>query len=453
MTASPAGTSTQDGSTAQRMKILVLAESCNPEWFSAPLIGWSYYEALSRVADVHLVTRVRNRAALERHGLKEGRDYTAIDTEFLFKPMERLVHLISGPNKGWAILMGLSIPSYLLFERIAWRRLKPRMHQFDLVHRITPVSPTVPSPFAQWCRKLGIPFVLGPLNGGLAWPKEFPDLRKQEGEWLSYFRSLFRCVPGYRATRDAASAIIAGGESAYREIPKRWKNKTIYIPENAIDPQRFPPSPKRTAQDYANRPIRAVFLGRLVPYKACDILLEAAAELLREGRMTLTIIGSGPEEERLRKLVAQLAIGSAVTFTGELPHQRVAEHLVGADILTFPSLHEVGGAVVLEAMTMGVGPVIADYGGPAELASPQCAFLVPLKERAPYIAAYKAALHGIVADPTCLLPLSDNGRYRAEHLFTWPQKVAQIVSVYEWAMGKKPQRPDWGMPFRDDPAP
>ncbi|MCH4093049.1 MAG: glycosyltransferase [Acetobacter peroxydans] len=451
MTAALAVSSAQDERTAQRLKILVLAESCNPEWFSAALIGWSYYEALSQVADVHLVTRVRNCPALERHGLRQGRDYTAIDTEFLFKPMERLVRLISGPNKGWAILMGLSIPSYLLFEFIAWRRFGSRIRQFDLVHRVTPVSPTVPSPIARWCHKQGVPFILGPLNGGLPWPKEFPDLHKQEGEWFSYFRSLFRCVPGYRSTREAASAIIAGGESAYREIPERWKNKTIYIPENAIDPQRFPASPKRTAQGYTNRPIRAVFLGRLVPYKACDILLEAAADLLREGRMTLTIIGSGPEESRLRALVTELGIGQAVRFTGELPHPRVAEYLVNADILTFPSVHEFGGAVVLEAMVMGVVPVISDYGGPAELASPQCAFLVPLKERAAYIAAYKATLHAIAADPTSLLSLSDHGRQRAERLFTWPRKVEQIVAVYEWAMGKKAKRPDWGMPFRDDP--
>lgn len=444
--------STHDSGTAQRPKILLLAESCNPEWFSAPLIGWSYYEFLCRVADVHLVTRVRNCPALERQGLRRGQDYTAIDTEFLFKPMERLVRLLCGPNKGWAILMGLSVPSYLLFEFIAWRRFAARLRSFDLVHRITPVSPTVPSPFAQWCHKLGVPFVLGPLNGGLPWPKQYPDLRKQEGERLSYFRSLFRFVPGYRTTREAASAIIVGGASAYHEIPDQWKSKTFYIPENAIDPQRFPQPASRTAQDYTNRPIRAVFLGRLVPYKACDILLEAGADLMRTGRMTLTVIGSGPEEPHLHALVEKLGIAQAVNFTGELPHPHIAEHLANADILTFPSVHEFGGAVVLEAMAMGVVPVISDYGGPAELASPQCAFLVPLQERAPYTQAYKATLHAIAENPTQLLSLSENGRLRVERLFTWPKKIEQIMAIYQWALGKRTQKPDWGMPFRDDAA-
>lgn len=434
----------------QRLKVLVLAESCNPEWASIPLVGWSHYEALSHVADVHLVTRVRNCPALDRIGLKEGRDYTAINTEFIFEPIARLVRWLSGPNKGWAVLTALTIPSYLLFELIAWKRLKKRIHQFDLVHRITPVSPAVPSPLASWCRKRNIPFILGPLNGGLPWPKEFPGLQKQEGEWLSRFRSLFRTLPGYRSTRNAAAAIIAGGRSAFREIPKVWKDKVIYIPENAFDPNRFPTSPHRSRQDYEGRPLRAIYLGRLVPYKGCDMLLEAAADLLRQGQMTMTIVGSGPEKERIMSLIATLGIGHAVECTGELPHREVAEHLSRADILTFPSVHEFGGAVVLEAMAMGVVPVISDYGGPAELASPNCAFLVPLQERAAYIQSISNILHKIVSDPAQLAILAENGHRRATSLFTWSQKAEQILSVYRWVLGRETTRPNWGMPFKDD---
>lgn len=449
MASIPTSPSGESGRADQRLRVLILAESCNPEWSSIPLVGWSHYESLSHVADVHLVTRVRNRPALDRLGLKEGRDYTAIDTEFIFEPMARLVRWISGPNKGWAVLTALTIPSYLLFELIAWQRLKKRLHQFDLVHRITPVSPAVPSPFATWCHKSGVPFVLGPINGGLPWPKEFPDLRKREGEWLSRFRSLFRTVPGYKATREAAAAIITGGQSAFREIPDIWKDKVIYIPENAFDPRRFPAPPHRSMQDYQDRPLRAIYLGRLVPYKGCDMLLEAAAHLLRQGRMTLTIVGSGPEEERLRELITRLDIAHAVQFTGELRHHQVAEHLARADILTFPSLHEFGGAVVLEAMALGVVPVISNYGGPAELASPHCAFLVPLQERAAYIQGLRTILHAIAADPAQLLPMSENGRQRADKLFTWPRKAEQILSVYQWVLGRRTTRPDWGMPFRD----
>ena len=117
-----------------RIRALVIADSCNPEWESIPLVGWSHANALRALADVHIVTRSWNADALTRAGLVEGRDFTAINTEALFNPMERLVRRISGPNKGWAMLTALSIPSYLWLEHLLWQRLGAdlRAGRFDL---------------------------------------------------------------------------------------------------------------------------------------------------------------------------------------------------------------------------------------------------------------------------------------------------------------------------------
>ena len=54
----------------------------------------------------------------------------------------------------------------------------------DLVHRITPLAPVVPSSLAGRCARLNVPLMLGPLNGGVPWPKEYPELRAAEREWL-----------------------------------------------------------------------------------------------------------------------------------------------------------------------------------------------------------------------------------------------------------------------------
>ncbi len=437
---------------ARRMRVLVLSESCNPEWESVPLQGWLHYAALREHVDTHLVTRTWNREALIRRGFVEGQDFTCIDTAALFHAAEYLVRAICGPQRGYGIITGLSIPSYLLFEHLAWRRLRRALTagEFDVVHRIMPMSPVIPSPFATRCRRIGVPFVLGPLNGGLPWPKQFPELRRNEGEWLSRLRRLHRLLPGYRSTRRNAAAIIAGGENAWSDVPKRWHDKLVYMLELGIDPVRFPRPPARSAESYRGRPLRAVFLGRFVRYKGADIVIEAAAPLLRDGRLVLDIIGFGPEQALLEAMVAEQGVADAVTFPGKLPHPQIAARLARADVMTFPSLRELGGAAVLEAMAAGVVPIVVKYGGPGELVSDDCGFPLPLAERPAIVAALRAVLERVAADPGQLAAKSTRAVERAFGEFSWPAKALHMIEVYRWVLGRRPDRP--ASPVRLQPA-
>ncbi|MEM1431984.1 MAG: glycosyltransferase family 4 protein [Pseudomonadota bacterium] len=425
---------------------LLIAEAANPEFVSVPLEGWSQARALQQRTGGHIVTQVRNRAAFVRAGLLEGRDFTAIDSEAIARPVAEFAEkLRMGQGKGWTTTMAMSALSYPYFERLVWQRFERALAAgtYSLVHRITPLSPTLPSPIASRLRRLRVPFVMGPMNGGLPWPAGFDAERRREREYLSYVRGAYRALPGYGATLRAASAIIAGSRHTAASYPKPIHRKIVYIPENGVDPERFALRPRPAP----GAPLRACFVGRLVPYKGPDMLIAAAAPVLRQGRMVLDIVGGGPMEQALRQQAASEGVAEAITFHGQIPHAQVQDVLGAADLFAFPSVREFGGAVVLEAMAMGAVPIVVAYGGPGEHVTDTTGFRIPIGSRASIVDAMRARLTAIAGAPDCLSAMSDAGVARVGSAYTWARKAEQIERVYDWARdGRQSARPD---PFVD----
>lgn len=425
-------------SQPQRPRVLVIAEAANPEWVSVPLVGWSLSQALREVADVHLVTQVRNRDAILRAGLTEGDEFTAIDTEWAAKAGHKLAErLRMGANRGWTTVRLIESLLYPVFERTVWKQFGADIKggKYDLVHRVTPLSPTANSLLARKCRKAGVPFVMGPLNGGVPWPKEFVAAQVKEREFLSFVRNVYKLNPFRRQTLNNAKAIVVGSRHTGSEIPDALQGKTIFIPENAVDPQRF----NQPAMPYESGPVRGCFIGRLVPYKGCDMLIEAAQPMLADGRMTLDVLGDGPELAALKEQAQTLGVADAVTFHGWVEHQKVQDVARNAHLLTFPSIREFGGGVVLEAMALGLVPVICDYAGPAELVTDETGFKVPMGTRDQIVAKFRETLDSICQTPSQLAPMAQAARTTIQDHFTWSAKARQLRQVYDWALQGTPK--------------
>jgi glycosyltransferase involved in cell wall biosynthesis len=429
------------------MRVLVIAEACNPEWVSVPLVGWSHAQALRQVVDVHLVTQVRNSDAIERAGLVLGKDFTAIDSEKVAARAYKLASLLrGGKGKGWTTLAAITALTYRYFERLVWKEFGRRIAagEFDVVHRLTPLSPTTASSLARKCARAGVPFVLGPLNGGVPWPKEFDSARRKEKEWLSYLRGAFRLMPGYRSTRRNSAAILIGSRDTWRQMPERYHGKCFYIPENAIDPERFPSAPRRSA----GQPLRVVFVGRLVPYKGADMLVEAAIPLIRQGNVRLTIVGNGPQLGELQERVRREQLEQGVELAGWVEHAQIGRFLAEADVFAFPSIREFGGGAVLEAMAVGTVPIVVNYAGPAELVTGATGYLIDLGKRQEIVERFRTVLSDIAEHPEQLAAKSALGVRRAIEQFTWSAKAQQILQVYDW-LTKGGARPAFPMPTPD----
>lgn len=425
--------------------MLVSAESCNPDLVSVPLVGWSLARALAGVADVHLVTQVRGREAILRAGLVEGRDVTFIDSERVAAPLYKAATALrGGANRGWTLVTAAQSVGYAYYERLVWKRFgaEIRAGKWDVVHRVTPLTPTAPSSLARKCRRAGVPFVLGPLNGGVPWPKGFSSARRKEREWLSYVRDAYKLLPGYASTRRNAAAIVVASRDTLAQMPEWCRDRCVYVVENAVDLGRFGEPRTRAAAP----PVRVAFLGRLVPYKGADMLLEAAAPLVRAGKVRVEIIGDGPEMGALRGLAAKEGIEGGVEFAGWVEHTKVRERLGSAHVLGFPSIREFGGGVALEAMALGVPPIVMDYGGPGELVTAGTGWALPMGPREEIVAGVRGVLEEIAARPEMLDGMGRAARARVLEWFTWEAKARQILEVYRWVLGQR-DKPGFGVPM------
>src|SRR6185437_10657616 len=281
-----------------------------------------------------------------------------------------------------------------------------------------------------------VPFVIGPLNGGLPWPPGFTQLNNQK-EWISGFRNVYRLLPFARSTYRYAAAIIAASSQTYSEFAI-YRDKLFFVPEPGIGCSLCSPDSRNSESDAK---LELIFVGGLVPRKACDLALRAAAPLLRSDLARFTVIGDGPERKRLEQLTVSLGIEKVVTFCGWLGHAEVLNRLPLADVFLFPSLRDNGAGVVFEALASGTVPIVVDFGGPGDIVHPVVGFKVPLTNESQMIAHMRKILEELSSNRELLRVLRSQGMSYAQESLTWDAKAQSTTRILNWAVGMGP-KPD-----------
>ncbi len=168
-----------------------------------------------------------------------------------------------------------------------------------------------------------------------------------------------------RRTLKRFDEVMAVSEPAAEFARSSFGVKTVVVP-NAVDLARFPapvPHDEGAVVDHEH-PLRVVFLGRLVARKGPRELVDAAAYVVDHRLVarpwTLTLAGSGPLEEDLRKRIAFAGLTDRADLPGFVAEDAKATLLADADLVVLPSTGgESFGISVVEAMAAGGGPVLA----------------------------------------------------------------------------------------------
>lgn len=431
-------------SEVYRPKVLFLASECNPLWHSLPALVYEYFIALSKYADLTLVTHIRNLENLES-ALPKDIKAIYIDTEVISKPFYKLSTFLTGdPDKAMTLQVALSYPGNIYFEYCVWKMFKTQLKKgdFDIVHRASPMSPTIPSPMAKWSP---IPFVIGPVLGGLPWPKQFQGEMQREGEWMNYVRVLHRLMPYYQSTYKRAAVILAGYGHTVGDIPIKNNDRVIEFSEGGIHRHHYPEAEKQT---HTRR--RILFVGRLVPFKQPELLVRCFINnpALREHE--LIIVGNGPEYPRIETLIKEHKLGNCVTLTGTIPHAEVREQMYQADIFAFPSIREQGGGVITMASMASTPCMVVDYGGPSVRVPENGGVKVALGDYDQLVSRFSHELESLAGDPERCKAMGIVAREFTKKYYCWDWKARKTREIYRWVLGKNETKPSFWSDIEDE---
>lgn len=418
------------------MRVLIVAEHASARFGGEAALPMHYFRVMrARGIDVRMVTHARVR--------EELRDTFPNDAD-------RITYIEDTPTHRWMWRLGGLLPARLAYittgfvSRLSTQRAQRavaralvREHRIDVVHQPMPVSPREPS----LLHGLGAPVIIGPLNGNMTYPEAFRSgserrLALIEGIARRFAESLNALMPGKRK----AAAIVVANERTRRALPGKLSGQVLVIPENGVNLALWQHDPAPAAN--GDLPTRFAYMGRLVDWKAVDLLLLAFKRASAGAPMTLTLFGDGVEKAALLALARELDVlgeqpdtPGKVFFAGWRSQVECAAALRHCDALMLPSLWECGGAVVLEAMACRLPVIATAWGGPLDYIDEHTGILVPPSSREALIDGLAQAMLKLSRSPELRRRLGEAGRRRVEAEFDWERKMDAMLALYASVSG------------------
>lgn len=246
----------------------------------------------------------------------------------------------------------------------------------------------------RWRAECGIPVVQ--VVGG----SDIFLLRKDARRWSRVERVLRSADAVVTIGRHLAAAVMASGVPAHRVVG-------LHRP---VDTDHFGPGSRIAARQHLGLPAEGrvlLWVGRFVPVKGLDVLIEAFAQLKNTiPAVTLCLVGDGPEMERIRLLTADAGLASSIRIAGPVAQDNLVHWYRAADATVLPSLSEGVPNVLLESIACGTPFVASDVGGVSEIADARLDRLVPPAQPGTLAAAMADLLTSPAAGVRAVMPCS-----------------------------------------------
>ena len=259
--------------------------------------------------------------------------------------------------------------------------------------------------------------------------------------------SLARIVGEEQVTAEADRLVAPTAAEAEQLVDLYGADPTtvVTVPPG-VDLATFNPSDRRAARAKLGIDANAtllLFVGRLQPLKAPDVLIRAVAQLIRERpalgeRLEVAIVGApsgdmraaGEYLDSLHRLTSSLGLGSRVRFVGAVPRSGLANWYRAADLTIVPSYSESFGLVALESQACGTPVVATDVGGLTTTVADGYSGMLVSGHGA---RDWGRVIGDLVTSPQRWAELSAGARAHAAR-FSWDRTTSELLTVYEDAM-------------------
>jgi glycosyltransferase involved in cell wall biosynthesis len=341
---------------------------------------------------------------------------------------------------------------YLLRSYFLARKVL-RNNRIDIIHTIEPNQYRLVRPLSFI---KGVPFILGPLNGGDAYPPaEFlADLKDRDFSKRSCGgrnRGLLRLAADavnnqivHGAVAGAATLlafrtakrIIIGTDNCLNNIPRAFHAKCLKIPCFGVDTELFSPA------DHSENPDPVIlYAGRISPWKGLDLLIKAFAGVAHRCQVVLRVAGTGGGdaadekfETYCRQLVCELKLEERVFFLGQIARTALVEEYRHCDMFCMTSLWEPFGMVYIEAMACGKPVIAMSSGGPAEIIKPDFGFAVKPERLNSFLAEVGERIAELSLSREKRQSMGMAARRHVLENYTWDTIGLKMQKVYEEAV-------------------
>lgn len=398
-----------------RLKVLIVAPSLDEGDVGEIRGTTTWIRALSTQAEVTVLSSSRAPRVPLPQQLPRARVVVWPELKVLYTRFERANAMA---KLGWPLFCH-QVKGWL-------REALARGEQFDIAHQMLPQAMRHASPL----RHFPIPYVIGPLGGGLETPATFAHEVREGTSMVSRLRAIdgwrLRCDPMLRASYTGAELIIGVGPYiGDRLAPLGIKR---FYPMHEIARSDLPSDQPRKA---VAGQLALFHAGRGVRTKGLRDVVRALGHLKDRPGITLTSAGTGEDIDACKVEARRLGIEDRVTFLGRIPREAVEEQYRISDVFCFPSFREPLGGVLLEAMANGLPIITAARGGPDFVVDERSGIRVPVTDPETFACDIATAIRELADDPDRRLALGRGARAAIEMMDDWEQKASRLLGLYE----------------------